>query len=494
MNNYSILHLSDLHRISDENIDCLLSSFEIEKSKYAEEGISAPHFIVVSGDIVQGSKSDDAAKAKKEIQTQYVTASRFLLSMADMFLEGDRNRIIIVPGNHDVSQYVSKSCFANVEMPTAQKNTKEFNKEIRELCLKLQESDNLVRWSWKELCFKKVSNKDLYDTRFCDFIDFYNNFYSGDRTYPIEYDRQSQVIEFPMFNVTFVCLNSCYHLDHLNESGYISPKSLSLLTKELLQQKSKGRLIIAVWHHHTSGRPKESNYLDNSILDNIVENGVQLVLHGHQHVSGIVNCYKDVFTENKLWLVSAGTLYGNRSDVVTGNTRQYNILEVVEEDNKCSIKLRSRVDNTLLNETPVWVPENVGRSNEKQYPIEITPHAKTYNEEESNKRQLAEILQDVEVSGDFKTAINRLESLDTKKPEVRMFILDYAQRIDDTATILRYFTNPANTKEAIAVLDVIERTKDKKAFVSLIKSEYIQTCQDAIVRDLLANVKHLIKI
>ena len=162
MNNYSILHLSDLHRISDENIDCLLSSFEIEKSKYAEEGISAPHFIVVSGDIVQGSKSDDAAKAKKEIQTQYVTASRFLSSMADMFLEGDRNRIIIVPGNHDVSQYVSKSCFANVEMPTAQKNTKEFNKEIRELCLKLQESDNLVRWSWKELCFKKVSNKDLY--------------------------------------------------------------------------------------------------------------------------------------------------------------------------------------------------------------------------------------------------------------------------------------------------------------------------------------------
>lgn len=67
MNNYSVLHLTDLHRISDENIDCLLSSFEIEKSKYAEEGISAPHFIVVSGDIVQGSKSDDAASVRTNL-------------------------------------------------------------------------------------------------------------------------------------------------------------------------------------------------------------------------------------------------------------------------------------------------------------------------------------------------------------------------------------------------------------------------------------------
>lgn len=456
--------------------------------------IPAPCFIVVSGDIVQGSKAEDGVKAKEEIQKQYDVANRFLVAMADIFLNGDKNRVIIVPGNHDVSQYISRESFESVKMPAASKNIKKYNEELGKLLWKLQESDNLVRWSWKELCFKKVKDKNLYDNRFCDFIDFYNKFYDGNRMYPSEYDRQSDVIEFPQYNVSFVCLNSCYHLDHLNESGYISPKSLSLLTKELLEQKSKGRLIIAVWHHHTNGRPKESNYLDNSILDNIVENGVQLVLHGHQHVSGIVNCYKDVFTENKLWLVSAGTLYGNRSDVVTGNTRQYNILEVNETDNKCKIDLRSRVDNTMLNQTPVWVSENVGRSNVKQYPIDITPHVKTFNEDDLSKRQLAKILQDAESTGDFKTAIIQLEAMDTKKTEVRMFILDYAQRINDTLTILRYFTHPTNSKEAVAVLDVIERTKNKDAFKSLNESEYIQSCNDSIVRDLYLNVKHLMKI
>lgn len=34
---FSILHISDLHRIKKENIECLMSSFEVEKSRYAKQ-------------------------------------------------------------------------------------------------------------------------------------------------------------------------------------------------------------------------------------------------------------------------------------------------------------------------------------------------------------------------------------------------------------------------------------------------------------------------
>ncbi len=128
------------------------------------------------------------------------------------------------------------------------------------------------------------------------------------------------MIDYKKENVTFACFNSCYHLDHLQGSGYISPNSLSSLSRELLAKKRQGRFIVAVWHHHTQGLPKENNYLNYHILDNMTKYGIRLALHGHQHISGILNEYRDIFTQEQMWLVSAGTVYGNTSDMVPGTS------------------------------------------------------------------------------------------------------------------------------------------------------------------------------
>ena len=52
----TIVHISDLHRITEANVDCLRASFEVEKEYYRANNIPIPSFIVVSGDIIQGSK------------------------------------------------------------------------------------------------------------------------------------------------------------------------------------------------------------------------------------------------------------------------------------------------------------------------------------------------------------------------------------------------------------------------------------------------------
>lgn len=491
---FSILHISDLHRIAEDNVDCLLSSFLIEKEKYESLGIPTPAFIVVSGDVVQGSKDKDKEKAKQSICQQYKVAHRFLAELANLFFDGDRTRIIIVPGNHDVSQYISRESFDDVKMPEAKVGSEQFEKELKKQLSELYDMDAMVRWSWEKLLFQKVSKKDIYESRFDDFVNFYNTFYEGKLTIDGNCDEYSSIRDFEEYNIAFVCLNSCYHLDHLNDSGYISPRALARLTGELIRLKKQGYMIIAVWHHHTNGHPKASNYLDNTILDNIVENGVQLVLHGHQHVSGIINSYRDVFSENKLWLVSAGTLYGNRSDVVTGNTRQYNILVVNMGSSNCKITLHSRKDDTLLNATPVWVSETIGKTDQNKYDIHITLNEKNMTENTNDQHKLIEIMQQAEKTGDFVSAISELCKLDTTNRSVRTIILDYASRIQDDETILRLFVEPQSAKEAITVLDVIERKRDVNSFENLSKSDFIINCKDASVKELLQNIRLILKL
>ena len=47
----------------------------------------------------------DARDPIAELDRQYAEAESFLASLSDSFVDGDRERVIIVPGNHDVSYY-----------------------------------------------------------------------------------------------------------------------------------------------------------------------------------------------------------------------------------------------------------------------------------------------------------------------------------------------------------------------------------------------------
>jgi 3',5'-cyclic AMP phosphodiesterase CpdA len=103
----SLLHISDLHRDPTNPIGnaALLSSLENDRRRYTSEqepSIRSPDLIIVSGDIVQGIGSgvSDPVKALTE---QYDEAAAFLSELARRFVGGDRQRVVLVPGNHDVS-------------------------------------------------------------------------------------------------------------------------------------------------------------------------------------------------------------------------------------------------------------------------------------------------------------------------------------------------------------------------------------------------------
>lgn len=486
---FSILHISDLHRITDADIDCIISSFELEKEEYKKLQIPPVKLIIVSGDIINGSKRKNKADAKKEIQQQYKTAKRFLVALTESFLGAevtDRLNVIIVPGNHDMSRYVSEASMKPIG-----------HDDIDKLVSALWSDNSMIRWSWKTLQFCEIKKKDIYNQRFDDFIEFYNSFYQNMRIYPTDVDALSDLIDIPELNMSVACFNSCYQLDHLRLSGYISPKSLSKLTKPLIEAKNKGRFVVAVWHHHTRGLPKENNYLDYTILDNMKQNGIHLAFHGHQHVSGIVNERKDIFSDSKLTMVSAGTLYGNSNDLPLGVTRQYNIVSVDMNKEKCNLTLFSREDKTFLNIMPAWDKGFIGRSEQLCYDFSIDmPQCSEKHPEDNLQNDINDINMFIEKSNDFQEGINRLKRLGTDIPLVRKFLLEVVLRTNDMCQIKSLFSDPQTIEEAITVIDACTRSKDAETFHNVLNSDFVSKSKDvslrAVIEDAKIQLKHII--
>lgn len=57
---YSILHMSDLHKEENADLNNLFSSLKADCEKYTQEGIQKPSIIVVSGDVVNGAEGANA--------------------------------------------------------------------------------------------------------------------------------------------------------------------------------------------------------------------------------------------------------------------------------------------------------------------------------------------------------------------------------------------------------------------------------------------------
>jgi 3',5'-cyclic AMP phosphodiesterase CpdA len=115
---FSILHISDLHKDADASYDQLLASLEDDRViwRNGNPTILEPSFIVVSGDLIQGCELNMTKKAATEmLDRQYAEVEAFLAALANRFLNGDRNRIIIVPGNHDVSRNASQRSMTYVD-------------------------------------------------------------------------------------------------------------------------------------------------------------------------------------------------------------------------------------------------------------------------------------------------------------------------------------------------------------------------------------------
>lgn len=463
---YSILHISDLHKESSKSYDNLFCSLVTDREKRINAGITPEQIIVVSGDLIEGVKdySDDAEDL---LMKQYDEVTLFLNSLVETFLQGDKRRMVIVPGNHDMSRPASMK-----SMEKSMHDKKEDYKIYR------LNNNNVIRWNWSDFAFYLIKDKEQYKQRFSAFQKFYNNFYGGIRSLPDNIEEEAWIIDLEDYNITFACFNSCCHLDHLNPIGCINPSALAGVCAKLNKYYSLGRLIVGVWHHHISGYPCENNYMDSRILNAMMDGAhMQLGMYGHQHIADVVNEYKDVTSNKNIILVSSGTLYGGTKSQRLGQSRQYNILEIQMQQGMANLNVHIREDkSTDSYDIPDWNIKHIGSGGNAAITFQIALCVPEQTFFADN------IDSDAHRSQDFYQAYKRMSMASISENLKNKYCDNYLSKLTTNQILELVSNNPLTETQYLYALDAACETKNEQLITDLLSSKF-EKFQSPILND-----------
>ena len=156
------------------------------------------------------------------MEKQYEQAFGFLDELSQKLLSGNKDRVVIVPGNHDIFWPSSKASMNHlVEVEDYAKQYERINKV-----------DSEIRWSWSDISFYGIKDENEYQSRMKYFKKFYDRWY-GDRKYSLDPSFQFEIFDYPDLNTSIIGLNSCYNNDHLRKTGALSANCLANMNKDL---------------------------------------------------------------------------------------------------------------------------------------------------------------------------------------------------------------------------------------------------------------------
>lgn len=340
---YTLLHISDLHRAESDPIGNpeLLSSLLADRDRMAAEdpAIAPPDAIVVSGDLVQGTPLGfDGYEA--ELDIQYEVAFEFLVHLADEFLDGDRSRIAIVPGNHDIDWNCAK---AAMELIAESDVPDQFSPAM---CGPTSD----LRWSWSERRAYRIVDRARYEERLARFDALVDRFYADAE---IVHEHLYRLHTLHDDRIAIVAFNSCVGNDCFALHGQIAEEAMANAHLDL--RRAPFELCIAVWHHSVHGEPNATDYMSPSAIEGLIGKGFRVGLHGHQHRAAAATRYLHLAEEEVMALISAGSLCAGRWDLPTGVNRQYNVVEIA--DDLCSARVHVREMVIGHNFAPTRRPE-----------------------------------------------------------------------------------------------------------------------------------------
>ncbi len=321
---YSILHISDLHRSADDPLDndTLFASLVADRNRYLGESprIPPPEAIVVSGDLIEGAPIG-APDWENVIKKQYEVAFSFLSQLCQRFLEGDKSRMILIPGNHDVcwnTSYRAMRAVAHDEFPD-------------DVHAVLVQPNSTYRWSWSTRRLYQIRDQVAYEQRMDRYWELVQSFYENEEYVSIDRTRGYQLFELCQRHILVAGFDSISGNDCYNFAGSLARGAVGRCAIELDDVDHSYGLKIAVWHHSIQGPPVKTDYMDASHVHQMIGHGFQLGLHGHQHVAGAFTQYVHLDATSSMPVVSAGSLCAGARQLPRGVNRQYNLI-VVEDD------------------------------------------------------------------------------------------------------------------------------------------------------------------
>lgn len=470
--NVNILQISDLHRdpVNPIRNAPLLESLENDRHRYvkADTAVRSPDLIFVTGDIIQGVKPG-TANAGAALRAQYAEAHEFLGRLTDSFVGGDRSRVVIIPGNHDVSACHTMECAHRVDIAADRK---------RELVEQLFSPNSPLRWSWSDFELYEIIDQDKYARRLEAFADFYREFYGGDRSYDLDPSRQYDIFDFPAFDLVVAGFSSCFNNDILNKQGAINPACVANAGIVLRAPGLADRIRVAVWHHNTEGLPMQSDYMDADMLQHLIDGGFSLGFHGHQHRPQFLDTRFKYGSDRRITVISAGTLCGSASFRFG---RAYNIIELDTDKRTGRLHLREMQNDKL--DFPIWarrpLPPGSGDFLEFEYDPPPAPLARP--DAATTTLLKAQALYD---AGDYGAAADSVRPLAATDGIARRILVESLHELGNPTALIAVVDPPQSPTEAIYLMDALWAEGQRDRLRSLLAETAIADSPDPSVAEL----------
>ena len=468
----TILHISDLHRDPKNPLTnpALLNSLEVDLCRAAEEAaaIPTPDLLVVSGDLVQGVPPD-AEHPEARLAEQYDEALAFLVQLADSQLAGNRERVVIVPGNHDVSFPQTVSSLRPINLDHTHPAPLAAHME------RLFSPNSTLRWWWQRLALFEVKDLADYHARLGAFSHMYEKFYDGQRRYSLNPNEQVDVFDYPELGLVVVGFNSCHNNDPLSRRAAIHPDCLASGCRLMRERRFNNRLRLAVWHHSTNGGPFDTNYMDPEVLQVLIDGRFSIGFHGHQHKAAILDERYQFGGERKINVVCAGTLCGGPAALPPGHARTFNIVVVDTEALSATVHQR-RMQNEDFN-NPIWGPGLIPgtRASSADFPVQSQPV--------DAGQVIAEMAEAEELirTGHHDEAAHLLRPLFKEHPVARRQLLECIAVTNNAVEIIEKFDPPKSTTELIYLADALWVEGKKDRLRELLESEKVASEADPSV-------------
>jgi hypothetical protein len=293
-----ILHLSDLHFGTLADARNFHSQLADDLSR--ELGCTRLDALVCSGDLTLVSS-----------EAEYEAARTFIDLVCGEFGLA-RERIVLVPGNHDLSWPLAQAAYVSADTNIyAAASARERR-----------------RWIVTEgVCL--VRDEDRYRQRFAPYGDRLHRPVTG-KPYALDYADQFSLHHWPELNLLVLGLNSAWEIDHFHrDRAGIHAEAISKALNGLrARPDGAGCLKIAVWHHPlSSGEP--SRITDHGFVERLAAAGFRLALHGHIHKAETgQHRYDQAPGGRRLDILAAGTFGAPSRDWVPGYPLQYQLLRL----------------------------------------------------------------------------------------------------------------------------------------------------------------------
>lgn len=474
---FSILHISDLHRdLKDEVANgWLLDSLERDLNQFNDQNppIMPPALCIVSGDLVYGVRPG-ITNANGELSRQYAQAEELLVGLADRFFGGIREKVVILPGNHDVCSVDFMDSVQRIEIPAEPERK-------ANLVVELFSPGSRLRWSWRDMCFFRITDEDRYLNRFLQFATTYESFYQGQRTYSLAPEHQFDAFDFPNIGFCIVTLNSCFNSDLFRRAGSFHPNALTEACRALRQTNRSGWLTAAAWHHNFAGGPTQDNYLDAEFLQLLIDAGVSLGLHGHQHLPECFNeHYRLGENSRNMTIISASTLCAEPRNLSPGVPRSYNVVEIDTDAWKGRVHQRQMV-NMLFN-LPVWGPGHFIRTNSSFFDFDLCKPLMTRSTQLDTQLALDQA-DKLLGSHQWSEAAEILDSL-KEIPLARPLLVRALEELGDMRRIITTLWPPMTSSEAVTLGGAVLDFGTKEEADAFVRLEFVRDNIDASVREI----------